>query len=635
MTPRRVFAILAAVIFAAGMFIVFLTLGGSSNSGDDTVSERTSAAGAASRTAISGAVASLSAVGEAPTGLDDFTFDSFDADYTLTRAADGTSRLRVVETIVALFPDADQNRGIRRAIADTYNGQPLKAHLVSITDENGTPRNEEVEDVDDEFSVVSRADDYVHGRQTYVITYTLENVTWDFPDTGLEFYWDVNGVGWAQPFGSVTARLHLGADLAAQLTGDESCYQGAEGAVDACASITRTAEPGGGAVITASSGALAANETLTMSVGFAPGTFQMFDSSYFASPFGWLQALAGLGAVAGGVLAVRARRRGLADEPGRPTIIPEYDPPRAVDALESAVLLGKKDKAIPAEVLEQAVAGSLRIIEGEPKWWGKKPLIAQLLDPSRADGDGRMLLEGLFPSGVIGEQYEFGRQDTRFSRVAQAILAAAETELGARGLRRRVPGWTRALPVLVTGAGAVIAMFLGFAAAGDGVDVVWPTIVTVTGFALLFVAVLISGRKPLTALGAETRDHLAGLEWFISWTEEDRIRMLQSPRGAERAPIDANDPRQKLVLYEKLLPYAVVFGQEKDWSKELAVLYTQVGTAGPYWYYGGSGTFDASSFASGLGSLSAAASSSSSTSGGSSGGGSAGGGGGGGGGGGV
>ncbi|WP_447587764.1 hypothetical protein [Microbacterium lacticum] len=58
----------------------------------------------------------------APAGVDDFTFDSFDADYTLTRADDGTSRLRAVETIVAVFPETDQNRGIRRAIPDTYQG---------------------------------------------------------------------------------------------------------------------------------------------------------------------------------------------------------------------------------------------------------------------------------------------------------------------------------------------------------------------------------------------------------------------------------------------------------------------------------------------------------------------------------
>jgi uncharacterized membrane protein len=110
--------------------------------------------------------------------------------------------------------------------------------------------------------------------------------------------------------------------------------------------------------------------------------------------------------------------------------------------------------------------------------------------------------------------------------------------------------------------------------------------------------------------------------------------MLQSPRGAERVPIDVDDPRQMLKLYEKLLPFAVIFGQEKEWATQLVVLYAATGVAGPYWYVGTNG-FDASSFSSQVGTLSAAAASSSSTSGGSGGGGGAGGGGGGGGGGGV
>ena len=577
--------------------------------------------------------ATVAPVDAAPTGVDDFTFDSFDADYTLTRADDGTSRLRAVETIVAVFPETDQNRGIRRAIPDTYQGQPLRAHLESITDENGNARASEVEDVDDEFSVVSRAAGYVHGRQTYVITYTLENVTYDFPDTGLEFFWDVNGIEWAQPFGAVTARLHLSPELAAGLTGRFACYQGSQGATDACASITRTDEAGGGAVVTATAQDLAPHQTLTMAVGFTPGTFAAFDGSYFATPFGWLQALAGVGAVCGAVLAVRARRGPLADEPGRPTIIAEYDPPATVDALESAVLLGRQNKGIPAEVLEQSVAGSIRIVEGGRSWTGKPKLTAELVDPSRADGDGRMLLNGLFPQGRPGDQYAFGRQDTRFSAAAQKILAAADRELTTRGLRRTVPTGTRLWPILITVLSAVLTFVFGAAAIDRGTHAFAPVAVIVASCALVVIVCILVARRPLTTRGADTRDHLRGLEEFIGWAEADRIRVLQSPSGAERVPVDVDDPRQKLALYEKLLPYAVVFGQEKEWSRQLAALYTAVGATGPYWF-AGTGPFDALSFSSGLGSLSSAASSSSST-GGSSGGGSAGGCGGGGGGGGV
>lgn len=569
-----------------------------------------------------------------PSGVDDFVFDSFDADYTLTRAEDGGSRLRVVETIIAVFPETDQNHGIRRLVPDTYNSQPVRPHLVSVTDETGAPRESEVEEDGGVFSIVSRADSYVHGRQTYVLTYTLENVTWNFPDTGLEFYWDVNGVDWEQPFSAVTARLHLASDLASQLTGRLSCYQGAQGSADACASITSDPGPDGGVVITASAGSLAPQQTLTLAVGFESGTFTVFDSSYLGSPLGWLQAVAGVGVLGGAGLALRARRRGLADDPGRPTIIAEYTPPSGVDALESAVLLGKRDKAIPAEILEQAVAGSIRIIEGERGWTGKAKLTAELVDPSRADADGSLLLGALFPAGQAGETYQFGRQDSRFASKAQKILTAADKDLTARGLRRAVPTGTRAWPIVATLVAGALVFVFGMVALGSGVQAVVPTVVMVAAGLLVVLALCLVVRRPLSAQGAEVRDHLKGLEEFIAWAEADRIRMLQSPAGAERVPVDVSDPRQKLALYEKLLPYAVVFGQEKEWSSQLAVLYTAVGAAGPYWYYG-TGAFDASGFSSSIGSLSAAAASSSSTSGGSSGGGSAGGGGGGGGGGGV
>ena len=577
--------------------------------------------------------ASAAAAAPASADVDDFVFDRMTADYTLTRADDGTSRLRVVEELVARFPDADQNRGIRRSIPESYNGQPLRPHAISVTDENGAARPMETESDDGAFHIVSRADEYLRGVQTFVLTYELENVVWDFPDTGLEFYWDVNGVDWAQPFGEVEARLHLDAELTAALTGDAACYQGVQDSGDPCASIVQDAE-GAGSVITARADDLGPGENLTLAVGFADGTFALFDTSYLASPFGWLQGIAGVGLLGAVALAVRSRRRALADEPGRPTIIAEYTPPPGIDALESAVLLGQQTKAIPAEVLEQAVVGSIRIVEGEKRWFGGPRLIAELVDPSLADADGRMLLGGLFPRGVPGEQYEFGRQDTRLSKVAQKILKDAERELKRRRLRREVPAGARAWPVVAAVVAGGAVFFLGLAALSAGVHPAIPVTLMVLAGIVFTGVIIVVARSPLTAAGAEVRDHLKGLKEFIAWAEADRIRMLQSPEGAERVAIDVDDPRQKLQLYERLLPYAVVFGQEKEWSAHLAVLYAATGAAGPYWY-AGSGAFDASAFASGIGSLSAAASSSSSTSGGSSGGGSSGGGGGGGGGGGV
>jgi len=90
---------------------------------------------------------SLAAATPARAGVDDFTFESLDVQYYLSRDDAGHSTLRTVETFVALFPDFDQNRGLVRDIPNSYGGtdpydpRRVDTHLqiVSVTDENGDP----------------------------------------------------------------------------------------------------------------------------------------------------------------------------------------------------------------------------------------------------------------------------------------------------------------------------------------------------------------------------------------------------------------------------------------------------------------------------------------------------------------
>src|SRR5690606_5394354 len=110
-----------------------------------------------------------------------------------------------------------------------------------------------------------------------------------------------------------------------------------------------------------------------------------------------------------------------------------------------------------------------------------------------------------------------------------------------------------------------------------------PVVLIVVAVAEVVTVSLLLARHPLTSEGAEARDHLRGLEMFMRWAEADRIRMLQSPQGAQRTRIDVNDPAQLLHLYEKLLPFAVIFGIEKQWAAELAVHYHD---DSPYWFAG-------------------------------------------------
>jgi uncharacterized membrane protein len=143
--------------------------------------------------------------------------------------------------------------------------------------------------------------------------------------------------------------------------------------------------------------------------------------------------------------------------------------------------------------------------------------------------------------------------------------------------------------------------------------------------------------RPLTDKGLELRRYLAGLKQYIELAEKDRLKVLQSPEGAAKTGVTiSGDGDKKLIkLYERTLPYAVLFGQEKEWNKQLAVRYESTGSS-PDWYVGHS-AFNAAVFTSSMNDFSSSmnsyGASSSSSSGGSSGGGSSGGGGGGGGGG--
>jgi uncharacterized membrane protein YgcG len=81
-----------------------------------------------------------------------------------------------------------------------------------------------------------------------------------------------------------------------------------------------------------------------------------------------------------------------------------------------------------------------------------------------------------------------------------------------------------------------------------------------------------------TRLGAETLEHLQGLRDYLQLAEADRLRVLQSPEGAQRTRIDPNDDDAVIKLYEKLLPWAMVWGVEKEWQDVLGKRYAETQT---------------------------------------------------------
>ncbi|MBF4572363.1 DUF2207 domain-containing protein [Herbiconiux sp. VKM Ac-1786] len=612
------------------------------------------------------------ALAAVPRDVNDFSFDSFDARYDLGIDDDGHSTLRTTETFVARFPESDQNRGIQRAIPRVYQGHPTDLELVSVTDGDGTPRDYETETDDENLVVTIAADDYVHGEQTYVLTYTQRDVTAYFANTDDdEFYWDTNGTLWKQPFTEHRTTTVVAPELVDALTGDTGCFVGEEGSTAQCEIVEAQGDPtaefgtdtgsgagsgsandgtveideaiaDGAAVFTTDNQNLAAGENVTIGIAFAPGTFTERETGYLSAPSGWIQLVAVVLAIATAIAALVHRLTRLRDAKGRPVIVPEYTPPRGEDLLIASVVTKRTNRAAAASFVDYAVRRVLQIVEQtEPGLFGPSTQYwLQLKSADTLNPNERELAAALFGPGLApGSWRELKKKDAQLAKEIYALLQKTRKRARTEGyLGRSVTGIGSLLliaAIVLAAVGFVTGIVTGEAGLGGGL----PVLMVVLLFVLMVFTGIVAFRTPLTQKGAELRDYIAGIEMYVKWAEEERFRVLQSPEGALRTGVDAPDWGQVVKLYEKLLPYAVLLNLETEWAKVLGTYYESLGSQ-PDWY-GGSGAFNAALFASSMSSLSSTSasaysgSSSSSSSGFSGGGGSSGGGGGGGGGGGV
>ena len=524
-------------------------------------------------------VAGMAAPAAADTS--DFEYSLFDADYTLSQAADGTSFVDVTETLVAEFPDYDQNRGIVRALPRYNQRVDLNPTLVSVTDENGADVYVD-QQLDDDYLVLNLGtDDYVYGENTYVIHYTMQNVVGTFPDQGDdEFYWDVNGTGFGQPFARVSTTVRVDPALAPTLTGETACYRGALNDTTGCA-LGTTTDATGATLFTADETGFEPGQTLTVVVGFTEGTFVQGEKTQpvprvpsIDTPAPWwsnaLTVITGLAALLLLAGAIRSRVKRGSGAKGRGTIIPQYSVPENLNVMVAAHLVDRGANAIPAQLVSLAVRKKLRILDYPVTDSGAEYTLQYLTDEGTDELERRLLAAVFGAHPESGTVRELTPDDETLGTAVNAVSDSARAAIVSTGLRQplRLGGIAFALLAGLTFAVAVVNQLATIIGAYSLAP--WPLASIVLSVVTLVVAVLLTQRKGLiTPLGADTRDYLLGMEVYLKLAEQERFRMLQSPDGAER--VDVGDTKQIVKLYEKLLPFAVIWGVEDEWSKELEI----------------------------------------------------------------
>ncbi|WP_449278366.1 DUF2207 family protein [Leucobacter sp. GX24907] len=317
-----------------------------------------------------------------------------------------------------------------------------------------------------------------------------------------------------------------------------------------------------------------------------------------------------------GLLIVAIARPIARSLPSSPVV--EFLPPQQGNIFEHGLALRADRRVLSAALIDLAVRNRVRVLTtGGRAGRRRGPLAIEVRREASLTTDERFFLDAFRPGTMKP------RQQRRYLRALADIGVSAERPEDApeviflrgrgsfRHYRRRrlrqffdatrarmaTDGFTHrrensvhlvllSLLFLATAAVGLI-MLIGGIVAGD-----WLSIVAVLIDIALVLWVLTLAPPPLlrfTESGRQLRRHLSGLRRYIRLSEQDRLRMLQSPDGALRTPAGALTPGgaalglrpqpvvgdpvaqsqlDRFVLIERLLPYAILFRQERAWQRE-------------------------------------------------------------------
>ncbi|MDQ0893591.1 DUF2207 family protein [Agromyces ramosus] len=274
----------------------------------------------------------------------------------------------------------------------------------------------------------------------------------------------------------------------------------------------------------------------------------------------------------------------------------QYSPERGSTVLRDALLIDADRRGASAALIDLAVKRKVRLIAGTGK---REPIGVELMPNAVLTLEEAALLEVLFgPEHTPGRVRRFSADRRALAGRIKSLLLNTEHSLARDGLiaDRRVtwPGVT--LTVLAYLGMLVEALFIVMTlVAAD-----WPALVaTLIALAATIATIFVtpsSWRRFLPPAQAK-REHLAGLRQYLVLAEVDRLRMLQSPSGAELraahaaaaavagSPDAVAAPIERFHLHERLLPYAVLFGLEREWLAKLKLEHdelarTNLGTLG-------------------------------------------------------
>jgi uncharacterized membrane protein YgcG len=254
------------------------------------------------------------------------------------------------------------------------------------------------------------------------------------------------------------------------------------------------------------------------------------------------------------------------DLPGQGTIVVNYEPPEGLGPAEVGTVVDEKVdlRDISASIIDLAVRGYLKISEEGSKSWLFSKVdyrLTRLKDP----GDLKPFEQKLFES-VFGtdDSVLLSSLETKFYPVIASIKDQLYSGLSRAGYFDGSPPTVRGTYLILGLVALALALLFSAIVQRQLIGRAFFAPIIITGILSAPVVVFTSFFMPRrTRKGRIAWEKIAGLEEYI--------------RRAEVADIQA---QERQGVFERLLPYAIVFRLAHKWARAFADLYAQP----PSWY---------------------------------------------------
>ncbi len=495
------------------------------------------------------------------------------SNYQVDIQLDKEANLLVSEKIDYDF-GSESRHGIFRQIPIFYKGEGQNFSTdidnISVTDNQGREYNyTSYQEGDYLVLKIGDAKQYVSGQKTYLINYQVQGAILFF-DNYDELYWNAIGADWLVAVEQAQVNLSLPA-VASSTQSVFKCWSGARGLNTPCQSLNLDSNTQGITGLKLKQSNLQAGQALTILAQLPKGLLdetaaknlaQAKEAALIKKMWGspWFLCWPILVFV---LMYYWWSKKGR-DPKGRGNIIAEYDVPSDLRPAETGAIVYENfnNSFLTAEIIYLAAHGYLKIIR-QPKtgMFSKEDFILEKVkDSDKALKNYQSeLLTFLFSEVDDKQQVKISdlKDDfyTHLEKWKKEVWALLKTEKYYSNT-----GQGQKILLLILGLGIMGLSFPLFAVFGA-----WGT-----GSIILsgLIVVMFSRWMPQkTQSGVLTKEYLLGLKEYLTVAEKDRLKFHNAPD---------KDPQ----TFEKLLPYAIVFGVEEQWAEKFKDIYKTP----PNWY---------------------------------------------------